>query len=153
MQENAYLNILKPIHYNNEINVLYLTPELYNEKDIPNMIYKNIQKKQIHQIMKNRKKTKLISLLLNNNNSCEQIFITFSNFDFSIYEDEYSEYYALAKYIYHDVIHNFLHNKIDIAEYIMGITYQYKYIKKSPKKGEKQLVPLSTVSNNKMNLK
>lgn len=148
MYTNIYLNILKPIHYKETINVLYMDLDLYNNYTI-DTIKKNIKKQKIHEFMKNNKKrNKIISQFLTIDSHCEQIFINFSNCEFTKYEDPHTAYYTLQKHIHKEIIKDILYNKADLYEYILGVIYKYEYIKGT--NGHKQFTPKLTISRESM---
>lgn len=147
MYKNIYLNLLTPIHYKKTINVLYMNLDIYNNYKIDS-IKNNIKKLKIHEFVKNNKKNKVLSLFLNIDNTCKQIFINFSNCEFTQYEDPHSIYYTLQKHIYKHIITDILYNKYNLYEYIFGSIYKYEYIKGT--NGQKQLTPQLTISRKNM---
>ena len=149
MIQDVFLDRLKPIHFKEQINIIYMKMSIYNsfmsEKNINNDYINNIK---VYKLKSDKEKKKIFSYLIFKDGKFQEIFFNFDNYlesitNISVFDRYYNTYKDHDKYVKHQMLNNKVINNL----YMITI-YEYQYIKGT--NGKKQLLPIETRLNNKL---
>jgi len=149
MIQDVFLDRLKPIHFKEQINIIYMRISIYDsfmsEKDINNNYINDIK---VYKLKPDKEKKKIFSYLIFKDGKFQEIFFNFDNYlesisNISIFDRYYQTYRNHDKYVKSQMLDNKVINNL----YMITI-YEYQYIKGT--NGKKQLLPIETRLNNKL---
>lgn len=149
MIQDVFLDRLKPIHFKEQINIIYMEMSIYDslmtEKYINNDYISDIK---VYKLKPDKEKRKIFSYLIFKDGKFQEIFFNFDNYSESItnissFDRYYQTYRNHDKYVKSQLLDNKVINNL----YMITI-YEYQYIKGT--NGKKQLFPIETRLNNKL---